>query len=86
MNVSGNVKELTSDGTFLSIDNNLFVEVNHLTLGMCEAIKYRDNPVIKNTPGGPDEFRAGMPYAPWVLARIEIPRLYAFYFQKDQKL
>jgi hypothetical protein len=72
MKVNGNVKvkvkELTSDGTFLSIDSSLFVEVNHLTLGMGEATKYRENPVIKNTPGGPDEYRAGMPYAPWVLA------------------
>ncbi len=62
------MKELTSRNTFLSIDQSIFAEVHNLSLGMCEATKFSGNPVIKNTPGGPDEFRAGMPYAPWVLA------------------
>jgi len=57
---------LTSDDTFLAIDDSVFQELSGLSLSTCEARKHENNPVITNRQNGPDKLVCEIP---WVLQK-----------------
>jgi len=56
---------LTSEDTFLAIDNTAFETQSGLSLSLCEAKKYAGNPILTTREGGPDAARIGFPV--WVI-------------------
>lgn len=51
-------RSLTSSDTFLAIDDAVFSVRENASKCLCEATKSGEGPVIRNTPEGPDAFRA----------------------------
>ena len=85
--VETHFEEFTSNDTFLAIDDTVFSVQQNVSKCLCEANKNNQNPIITNTPNGPDACRAHVlgacffdgKYQMWYLANDSKGRWYTCY-------